>query len=112
MIIKALVLIARIAVGRLEAAPGWLDSELAAGAEGRCGTCPGCRAGNWAPVHAIHFDAQDEQVAVGCYHIGIGPAVVFDGGGFTDPVKLRAFIADLASAVAWLETYEEAPHAA
>ena len=35
-----------------------------------------------------HHDAQD--IVIGCYSdIGVGPAVVFDGGAFTDVAALR-----------------------
>lgn len=55
------------------------------------------------PFHATHFDAQDNQVVVACFDIGVGLSVVFDGGSFTDAGKLRAVVADLARGADWLE---------
>lgn len=46
-----------------------------------------------------HFDAQDDRLAIGFYaDTGVGPAVVFDGGGFTDHRALTAFANDLLKA--------------
>jgi hypothetical protein len=51
----------------------------------------------------IHHDAQDNQTMIACYRdIGVGPAVVFDGGAFTNAVSLRAFVRDLEAACEWL----------
>lgn len=50
-----------------------------------------------------HHDAQDDEATISLYaDVGIGPAVVFDGGGFTDHVALRAFAFDLLTAAFWL----------
>lgn len=56
-----------------------------------------------APFHVEHADAQDDVVVIGCYDVGIGPAVVFGGGGFSDSATLRAFAADLLRGAEWLE---------
>lgn len=51
-----------------------------------------------------HYDCQDDQKIIAVYaDIGIGPAVVFDGGGFMDPEHVRAFARDLAAAADQLE---------
>ncbi len=50
-----------------------------------------------------HDDAQDNRVAIALSDIALGPIVVFDGGGFMDPVALRAFISDLLLAAARLD---------
>lgn len=51
-----------------------------------------------------HHDAQDDEIIVACYdNIGVGPAVVFNGGGFTDPETLWALVASLAAAAEWLQ---------
>lgn len=50
-----------------------------------------------------HEDAQNDLLVIATYaDIGIGPAVVFDGGGFMDAEKLRAFAASLNKAADWL----------
>lgn len=47
----------------------------------------------------VHYDCQDNEKLIAAYDdIGVGPAVIFDGAGFTDAAKLRAFIADLTRA--------------
>lgn len=52
----------------------------------------------------VHHDMQDDQKLIACYEdIGIGPAVVFDGGGFNDPQQLRRFATELQVAADWLE---------
>ena len=51
----------------------------------------------------VHYDCQDDQKIIAAYDdIGIGPAVVFDGAGFTDPDKLEAFAQDLSKFADWL----------
>ena len=53
---------------------------------------------------AVHYDCRDDERVIAAYaDIGVGPAVVFDGGGFTDPARLRAFVADLSAFADWLE---------
>jgi len=43
-----------------------------------------------------HFDAQDNRVAIAYMpDCGVGNAVCFDGGGFTNAQALRAFAGDL-----------------
>lgn len=51
----------------------------------------------------VHHDMQDDEKLICTYaDIGLGPAVVFDGAGFMDADRLRAFIADLTRAADWL----------
>jgi hypothetical protein len=51
-----------------------------------------------------HHDARDDLTTIALYaDIGIGPAVIFDEAGFTDPGALRAFAADLMTAADLLE---------
>lgn len=51
----------------------------------------------------VHYDCQDDQKIIAGYrNIGIGPAVVFDGAGFTDPDKLEQFAQDLSRFADWL----------
>jgi hypothetical protein len=51
-----------------------------------------------------HADCRDDRMIIATYaDIGLGPAVLFDGGGFLDVARLRAFIADLTTAADWLE---------
>jgi len=53
---------------------------------------------------AVHYDCQDDEKVIAAYSdIGVGPAVVFDGGGFTDAARLRAFVTDLEAFAEWLE---------
>lgn len=60
---------------------------------------PDTRMASWQ-----HADMQDNLMIIGTYaDIGLGPAVVFDGGGFLDATRLRAYIADLTAAADWLE---------
>lgn len=61
------------------------------------------------PFHSTHFDVQDNQVAIGCYEIGVGPAVVFDGGAFTDPDVLRAVAAELLRGAEWIDAWIGSP---
>jgi hypothetical protein len=52
----------------------------------------------------VHYDMQDDEKLICTYaDLGLGPAVVFDGAGFMDPVRLRAFIEDLMKAADWLD---------
>lgn len=52
---------------------------------------------------ATHYDAQDNEINAATYRdIGVGPAVVFDGGAFTDPTKLRDYILELEIMADWL----------
>lgn len=57
------------------------------------------------PVHrAVPHDCQDDEKVIAAYaDIGAGPALVFDGGGFTDPASLRGYITDLTTGCEWLE---------
>lgn len=56
----------------------------------------------------VHHDCQDDEKLIVAYRdIGVGPAVVFDGGAFTDPVKLRAFAKDLIGMAVWLAVESE-----
>jgi hypothetical protein len=51
------------------------------------------------------YDCQDDLKRLASYEdIGVGPAVVFDGAGFTSPVQLRGFIAMLSEHADWLES--------
>jgi hypothetical protein len=51
-----------------------------------------------------HADARDDVVIIAAYDdLGIGPAVLFDGGGFMDPGRLRAYASDLLKAADWLD---------
>jgi hypothetical protein len=50
-----------------------------------------------------HEAANGDRVLIAAYaDIGVGPAVVFEGGAFTEPVALRAFARDLLNAGDWL----------
>jgi hypothetical protein len=50
------------------------------------------------------YDCQDELRLIASYaDIGVGPAVIFDGAGFTSAKQLRAFIDDLTEQADWLE---------
>jgi hypothetical protein len=57
-----------------------------------------------------HADCQDDRMIIATYaEIGLGPAVLFDGGGFLDIARLRAFIADLTTAADWLDDVSGRP---
>lgn len=56
-----------------------------------------------------HEDVQNNLLVIAAYaDIGIGPAIVFDGGGFTDAECLRSFARDLREAAEWLDKETEA----
>lgn len=51
----------------------------------------------------LHYDAQDDRMVISTVKdIGVGPAVVFDAGAFTDAEALRAYAHDLLKAALWL----------
>lgn len=57
------------------------------------------------PVKRAEFyDCKDDLKVMAAYEdIGVGPAVVFDGAGFTSALQLNAFIDDLTEMAGWLE---------
>jgi hypothetical protein len=56
-----------------------------------------------AVMRATAYDAQDNEIRAAVYEdIGAGPAVIFDGGGFTDPKQLRAYLAEIEVMADWL----------
>jgi hypothetical protein len=59
-----------------------------------------------------HTAANGDRVLIAAYaNIGIGPAIVFEGGAFMNSFALRAFARDLLAGADWLEK-EQADRAA
>lgn len=66
-------------------------------------TSPPSGSSGW---NRVHEDAQGNALAMGVYDIGIGKAVVFDGGGFTEPQDVRDFARDLVALADFMESLD------